>query len=75
LFFDTYEVNENIAKNVDECCLSCPVAKICYESGVDNNEYGVWGGVYLSFGSPDTMKNSHKTKETWTRINKKNGTK
>lgn len=45
--------------------------KICYESGVSNNEYGVWGGVYLSSGLADKLKNSHKTKEIWKKVNKK----
>lgn len=49
--------------------------KICYESGVSNNEYGVWGGVYLSSGLADKLKNSHKTKEIWKKVNKKNGIK
>ena len=75
LFFDTYESNENVAKNIDQCCLSCPVMKICYDSGVQNNEYGVWGGVYLSSGLIDKIKNSHKTKEIWKKVNKKNGIK
>lgn len=75
LFFDTYESNETVAKNIDECCLSCPVMKICHESGVSNNEYGVWGGIYLSSGLVDKLKNSHKTKEVWKKVNKKNGIK
>ena len=71
LFFDIYETNINIAKNIDEACLSCPVAKICYETGVANNEYGVWGGVYLNSGSVDNGKNIHKTPEVWKRVKKK----
>jgi hypothetical protein len=71
LFFDIYETNVNIAKNIDEACLSCPVAKICYETGVANNEYGVWGGVYLNSGSVDNGKNIHKTQEVWKRVKKK----
>lgn len=73
LFFEKYETDVNIAKNIDEACLSCPVAKMCYESGIENNEYGVWGGVYLNAGSVDNSKNTHKTAETWKRIKKHNG--
>ena len=73
LFFDKYETDINIAKNIDEACMSCPVSKMCYEMGVENDEYGVWGGVYLSSGSPDNGKNIHKTPEVWKRIKIQNG--
>jgi hypothetical protein len=68
LFFDRYEVDVAMAKAIDQACLSCPVIKMCYKSGLDNNEYGVWGGVYLSSGSVDKMKNIHKTKDVWKQI-------
>ena len=42
-FYDKYEADPNIAKNVDEACMSCPVIKMCYDSGIENDEYGVWG--------------------------------
>lgn len=72
LFFDKYELDINIAKSIDQCCLSCPVRKMCHQSGIENNEYGVWGGVYLNSGSIDKMRNAHKTKDIWKQINKKN---
>ncbi len=72
LFYDKYEIDYNIAKNVDEACLSCPVISICYKNGKDNDEYGVWGGVYLTSGSIDKSKNLHKTQEVWKRLKKKN---
>lgn len=72
LFYDTYEVNVNIAKSIDEACLSCPVSNICYNVGVENNEHGVWGGVYLNSGSPDKSKNLHKTPDVWKRLKRKN---
>ena len=72
LFFDRYETDTNIAKNIDEACISCPVAKICYQTGVENDEYGVWGGVYLRSGSIDKSKNLHKTQDLWKRLKKKN---
>ena len=71
LFFDQYESDINIAKGIDEACLSCPVIKICYDSGVSSNDYGVWGGVYLSSGSLDKARNAHKTKDVWRRIKEK----
>jgi hypothetical protein len=72
LFYDKYEADSNIAKNIDEACLSCPVISMCFQAGVNQNEYGVWGGVYLSSGSIDKSKNIHKTPETWKRLKAKN---
>jgi len=71
LFFDKYESDVNMAKAIDQCCLSCPVIAMCNKSGVENNEYGVWGGVYLSSGLIDKMKNVHKTKDIWKQIRAK----
>jgi hypothetical protein len=68
LFFDKYETDINIAKNIDEACLSCPVIAMCYESGKESDNYGVWGGIYLNSGSTDKLKNAHKTKDTWKRL-------
>lgn len=72
LFYDKYEADQNIAKNIDEMCLSCPVISICYKNGRENNEYGVWGGVFLNSGSIDKSKNLHKTPELWKRLKKLN---
>lgn len=72
LFYDKYETDNNIAKNIDEMCISCPVIEICYRSGIDNNEYGVWGGVFLNSGLIDKSKNLHKTPEIWKRLRKLN---
>ncbi len=44
------------------------VIKMCYRSGVDQDEYGVWGGVFLSSGLVDKIKNVHKTKDTWKQL-------
>lgn len=67
-FYDTYETEESVASVTDEVCLSCPVLKDCLRAGVDNGEYGVWGGVYLIAGRPDPNRNSHKSKETWDKL-------
>jgi hypothetical protein len=72
LFYDKYEADSNIAKNIDEACLSCPVIAVCYKAGQNNDEYGVWGGVYLTSGSIDKSKNLHKTQDLWKRLKKKN---
>lgn len=73
LFFEKYETDVNIAKSIDECCLTCPVAKFCIASGLDNNEYGVWGGIFLTAGEVDKTRNIHKTEDVWKRIKAKHG--
>lgn len=75
LFYEKYEVDVNIAKSIDSACISCPVAKHCYDAGVENNEHGVWGGIYLNSGSADKAKNLHKTNEVWKILKVKNGIK
>lgn len=71
LFYDTYENDINIARSVDEMCLSCPVIKMCYEHGIQNDEQGVWGGVYLYSKSIDKSRNLHKSAETWKKLRSK----
>lgn len=69
--FDTYENSSypfNIRMAVDNMCISCPVQAVCYEYGVDNDQSGVWGGVYLSGGKHDRTRNEHKSRETWKKI-------
>ena len=73
LFYEKYEIDHNVAKNIDEACMSCPVIKMCYDYAIKNNEHGVWGGVYLNSGSVDKTKNTHKTKEIWKRLKAKHG--
>ena len=71
LFYDKYESDPNIAKSIDEACLSCQVIKMCHESGTQNSEYGIWGGVYLNAGATDRTRNLHKTVEIWKRLRSK----
>jgi len=71
LFFDKYETDINIANNIDNACLSCPVIAMCHEYGVENDNYGVWGGVYLNSGDVDKARNAHKTKDMWKKIKEK----
>lgn len=73
LFYDDYESDDNVARVIDEACLSCPVMAQCLQEGLANNEWGVWGGIYLSSGKVDKNRNSHKSKETWNRIKDKIG--
>ena len=71
LFYEKYEADSNIAKSIDDACFSCPVIKMCYESGVEKDEYGVWGGVYLNAGSIDKTRNLHKSQDAWKRLRSK----
>lgn len=67
-FYDWYESSERTAKTTDQMCLSCPVRKQCLQTGIENGEWGVWGGVYLSAGRVDEGKNGHKTEDIWREI-------
>lgn len=64
-WFDQYEKSEEVAKNVDDMCLTCPVIKFCAEYGNEQKLDGVWGGVYLQNGKVAAPKNRHKTEKTW----------
>lgn len=67
--YENYERKVNVAKAVDDMCLSCPVMKECAMTGRDSGETGVWGAVYWDgSGRPDEDKNSHKTPEIWEKI-------
>ena len=63
MFYDDYESDVQVAKVVDDACLSCPVMVQCLERGMENSEWGVWGGMYLVSGKPDRNRNSHKTED------------
>lgn len=71
--YDDYEADENVARMTDAKCLSCPVMAQCLQRGVENNEWGCWGGVYLVSGKPDKNRNAHKTKAVWDEIRDKIG--
>lgn len=71
MFYDDYESETQVAFVVDDACLSCPVMKQCLERGVENGEWGVWGGVYLTSGKRDKNRNAHKTPEVWNAIGEK----
>lgn len=69
-FHEGYEASERTAKLTDAMCLSCPVRKVCLQAGIENNEWGVWGGIFLSNGKVDPNKNAHKTQDIWDQIRK-----
>lgn len=73
LFYDKYESSESVAKMIDEACLSCPIMAQCLERGVENSEWGVWGGIYLSTGTVDPARNKHKTQDVWDQIRERIG--
>lgn len=67
-FYDLYESDVEVARQVDAVCLACPVIGECGLQGA-GGEYGVWGGIYWAGnGKQDRAKNSHKTPEVWTAI-------
>ena len=69
IFYDKYESDKTLAKQVDQMCIHCPVAKQCAETAMKNKEVGVWGGVYWNgSGRADESKNDHKTPEVWEQI-------
>jgi hypothetical protein len=72
-FYDDYEVDKELAKQIDQVCMHCPVLKQCHAEGVKNKEKGVRGGVYMDLGRPDKQHNSHKTPETWKELKKLHG--
>lgn len=67
-FYEAYETDEELAKAMDEVCLSCPVFKGCMMDAVDNKDYGLRAAVYMDNGKPDKQRNKHKTPEVWARI-------
>jgi hypothetical protein len=68
LYFDKYELDQDIARDIDRRCLSCPVIKECFDYGVKTESFGVWGGVFLNDGKLDNVRNSHKSQEVWARV-------
>jgi hypothetical protein len=72
-FYDNYETDPELAKQIDQMCLHCPVVKQCYENGVQGKEKGVWGGVYMDLGRTDHDYNKHKTPEDWKALKKLHG--
>jgi hypothetical protein len=72
-FYDDYEDDKQLAMQIDELCLHCPVATFCLIDGVENKDKGVRGGIYLDLGRVDKNHNKHKTQETWKALKKLHG--
>lgn len=70
-FYDDYENDKEMAKAMDDICLTCPVLKDCLMEATDNKDFGLRGGIYLNNGKPDKQHNQHKTPEVWARIKEK----
>lgn len=70
-FFDEYEKDAYVAQGIDELCLSCPVAKECFEFGKRTKSTGVFGGFYLENGDVAEKRNAHKTRDVAMRLAKK----
>jgi hypothetical protein len=65
LFFDTYEEDETLRVGIDNLCAGCPVARLCFATGVSQKAWGVWGGVYLENGKISREFNKHRSKADW----------
>lgn len=68
LYFDKYEDDLDVRPIVDEMCLKCPVAKVCFANGVSGKEWGIWGGIYLENGEISREFSKHRSKEKWGEI-------
>lgn len=67
-FYNDYVADTELAKAMDEVCLSCPVMKECLFDANAMKDSGLRGGIYLDEGKPDKLRNAHKTPEVWERI-------
>lgn len=65
-FFSKYESSPNVRATTDDMCRVCPVRRECLMEGMQNKEYGVWGGWYLNgSGNIDKMYTKHKSDEDY----------
>ena len=70
-YYEDYESDTEVARQVDEMCLSCPVMAACAKQG-QSGEHGVWGGIYWNgSGKPDKARNAHKTDAVWAEIHQR----
>ena len=65
LFFDSYEEDVELREDIDTLCSTCPMARLCFATGVSQKGWGVWGGIYLEDGEISREFNKHKTKIKW----------
>jgi hypothetical protein len=64
-FFDDYEEDLELRKDIDSLCAMCPVARECFAFGISQKSWGVHGGVYLETGKVSREFNRHKSKDDW----------
>ena len=67
-FYEDYESDPLFATVMDGICLSCPVRALCLKEGIENNEWGLWGAVFLNNGKADKTRNAHKTDDIWEQV-------
>jgi hypothetical protein len=68
LFFEKYEEDNTVSISVDSLCSRCPSQRKCLAYGVSNQEWGVWGGVYLEQGKISKEFNKHKDNDSWFKV-------
>lgn len=68
LFFEKYEEDSIVAEGVDTLCSQCPAQRQCLAYAVSNQEWGVWGGVYLESGKISREFNKHKNNDSWFKV-------
>lgn len=68
LFFEKYEENILVREGIDLLCSRCPSQRKCLAYGVSNQEWGVWGGIYLEQGKISKEFNNHKNNDTWFQV-------
>lgn len=64
-FYEKYEEDLDFRNGIDYLCKTCPLQRLCLAVAVSNNEWGVWGGVYLEKGKVSKEFNSHKKNDEW----------
>lgn len=68
MFFEKYEEDLPTAEAIDLLCAGCPMQRKCFAYGISNQEWGVWGGVYLEMGKISREFNKHKDNDAWFKI-------
>ena len=68
MFFEKYEEDVIVREGIDSLCSQCPSQRKCLAYGVSNQEWGVWGGVYIESGKFSREFNKHKDNDAWFKI-------
>ena len=64
-YFDDYESDPILAKNIDSICEACPVREFCLADGINSGATGCWGGMYLENGRLKPSNNKHKSESNY----------